>query len=63
MCEVKMNHLELYEGFSFGYPSFKNYLKENNYISAEEYQEIEDYALKHMIDLVPNQNGFGHMAK
>lgn len=64
MSEVKMNHLELYvEGFSFEYESFSKYLTENNYISVEEYQEIEKYAATRMIDLVPNQNGFGHMAK
>lgn len=64
MSDVKMNHLELYvEGFSFGYPSFSRYLEDNNFISVEEYQEIEKYAAVHMVDLVPNQNGFGHMAK
>ena len=64
MSNVKMNHLELYvEGFSFGYPSFERYLTENNYISVEEYKEIESYANSRMVDLVPNQNGFGHMAK
>lgn len=64
ISEVKMNHFELYvEGFSFGYPSFSEFLKENNYISISEYQEIEKYANSKMIDLVPNQNGFGHMTK
>ncbi|MFA5542962.1 MAG: family 20 glycosylhydrolase [Bacilli bacterium] len=64
MSDLKMNHLELYvEGFSFEYKSFKQYLKEDGYISIEDYQEIEKYANSQMIDLVPNQNGFGHMAE
>ncbi len=64
MSDVKMNHLQLYvEGFSFEYKSFPEYLKENNYITVEEYKEVEKYANSKMIDLVPNQNGFGHMAK
>jgi len=64
ISDVKMNHLELYvEGFSFEYLSFARYLEENNYISVKEYQDIEDYATMHMVDLVPNQNGFGHMTK
>jgi len=64
MKNIKMNHLELYvEGFSFGYPSFKRYLEEDGYISVDEYREIENYARENYIDLVPNQNGFGHMAK
>ncbi|HNZ49915.1 MAG TPA: family 20 glycosylhydrolase [Bacilli bacterium] len=64
MSQLKMNHLELYvEGFSFGYPSFTKYLEADGFISVEEYQELETYANAHFIDLVPNQNGFGHMAK
>ncbi len=64
MSDVKMNHLELYvEGFSFEYKSFSKYLKENSYLTIAEYKELEAYANSKMIDLVPNQNGFGHMAK
>lgn len=62
MARLKMNHLELYvEGFSFEYQSFKEYLEEDGYISIDEYQELEKYANERFIDLVPNQNGFGHM--
>jgi N-acetyl-beta-hexosaminidase len=64
LSQLKMNHFELYvEGFSFGYPSFEKYLAEDGFISVLEYQEVERYALERFIDLVPNQNGFGHMAK
>ena len=64
MSDLKMNHLELYvEGFSFGYPSFERYLEEDGYISVDEYKELEAYARARFIDLVPNQNGFGHMTK
>jgi len=61
---VKMNHFELYvEGFSIELKSFKEYLTNNGYIKIKEYKEIEKYAKKKAIDLVPNCNGFGHMAK
>ncbi|MFA6721924.1 MAG: family 20 glycosylhydrolase [Bacilli bacterium] len=64
MSDLKMNHLELYvEGFSFGYPSFERYLEDDGYISVEEYRELEEYARDRFVDLVPNQNGFGHMTK
>jgi len=64
MSILKMNHLELYvEGFSFEYKSFSKYLEEESYITVEEYQRLEAYANRHYIDLVPNQNGFGHMAE
>ena len=62
MSDLKMNHFELYvEGFSFEYKSFERYLEENSYITIEEYKELEKYCEDHYIDLVPNQNGLGHM--
>lgn len=63
MSDLKMNHLELYvEGFSFELKSFKKYLTEESYITNEEFVALEKYASDHFIDLVPNLNGFGHMA-
>lgn len=63
MGQLKMNHLELYvEGFSFGYPSFLQYWQDETPITVDEYKQIEQYCNEHHIDLVPNQNGFGHMA-
>lgn len=64
MSDVKMNHFELYvEGFSFEYQSFPQFLEDESYITVEEFKEIEAYANSKYIDLVPNQNGFGHMAE
>ncbi len=64
MSDLKMNHLELYvEGFSFEYKSFSKYLTEDGYFTVEEYKKLEKYCNERSIDLVPNQNGFGHMAK
>lgn len=61
--KLRYNHLQLYvEGFSFEYKSFPNVLNEKNYITLDEYLELEKYANEHYIDFVPNQNGFGHMA-
>ncbi len=62
MSDLKMNHFELYvEGFSFEYKSFPQYLEDECYITIEEYKELEKYCDEHFIDLVPNQNGLGHM--
>lgn len=64
MADLKMNHVELYvEGFSFEYEKYKKYLHIDSYIKKEEYCEIEKYANSKYIDLVPNENGFGHMGK
>ena len=62
-ANLRYNHIELYvEGFSFEYKSFPNVLAEKNYITLDEYLELEKYANKYYLDFVPNQNGFGHMA-
>ena len=64
LSDLKYNHLELYvEGFSFEYQSMPFVNKDNNFISVQEYKQIESYANRHFIDLVPNQNGFGHMTE
>ena len=60
---LKYNHVELYvEGFSFEYKSFPHVLKDQNYLTLDEYLELEEYAIENFLDFVPNQNGFGHMA-
>lgn len=62
LSDLKYNHLELYvEGFSYEYASFPELLVDKNYITLNDYLELEKYANEHYIDLVPNQNGFGHM--
>ena len=62
LSDYKYNSLQLYvEGFSFEYQSMPFVNKDKNYISVDEYKQIEKYANDHFIDLIPNQNGFGHM--
>lgn len=62
--DLKYNHLELYvEGFSYEYKSFPEVLASKNYIKLEDYLELETYCEERYIDLVPNQNGFGHMSE
>ncbi len=62
-ASLKYNHLELYvEGFSFEYKNFPQVLEDRNYLSVDEYVEVERYANEYFIDFVPNQNGFGHMS-
>ena len=63
MAELKYNHLELYvEGVSYEYKNIKEALADKNYLTQEEYLEVEKYAIEKYIDFVPNQNGFGHMS-
>lgn len=63
LADLKYNHLELYvEGFSFGYPSFKNlWEKTETPLSPEEIKLLDAYCKDRFIELVPNQNSLGHM--
>ena len=62
LASLKYNHLELYvEGFSLESKTYPQVLKDGNYLTIKEYQELEAYAYERFIDLTPNENGFGHM--
>ena len=63
LSDMKFNHLELYvEGFSFAYPSFKElWDKTETPVSGDDIKELDSFCREHFIDLVPNQNMFGHM--
>lgn len=63
LADLKYNHLELYiEGFSFGYPSFKNlWERTGTPILPEEIRKLDAYCKERYIDLVPNHNTLGHM--
>lgn len=62
MADLKLNQLQLYiEGFSFAYPSFPEAVKDGSPVTCEELKELGHYCSERFIDLVPNQNSFGHM--
>ena len=62
LSSLKYNHLELYvEGFSLESTKYPFTLESGNYLTFAEYEDLEAYAYEHFIDLVPNENGFGHM--
>lgn len=65
MAKLKYNHLELYvEGMSFFYPSLKHiYQNHQTPLTPEEFSDLQRYAKKNMIDLVPCHNGLGHMTE
>ncbi len=64
LSQLRYNHLELYvEGFSFEYKSQPFVYHDKNYITVEEFLDIQHYANQHFIDLVPSENGFGHMSE
>jgi hexosaminidase len=63
LADLKYNHFELYvEGFSFGYPTYKDLWEgKETPVTGEEIKELDSFCKERFIDLVPNQNSLGHM--
>lgn len=62
MAELKYNQLQLYmDNFVFAYPNFPDFWKDAQPYTAAEIKELQDYCRDRFIELIPNQNGFGHM--
>lgn len=64
LADLKYNHFELYiEGFAFAYPSFTSLWEgKETPLTAEDIKRLDAFCRENFIDLVPNQNAFGHMA-
>ncbi len=65
LSEIKINQLQLYiEGLSFYYKSFDKYYENgNDFLTAEDIRALDKYCSDRFIELVPNQNSFGHFAQ
>ena len=64
MADLKYNQLQLYlENLVFEYDHFAEYCKDMMPITKEELIEIKKYCEDRFIELVPNQNGLGHMGE
>ena len=62
MADVKYNQLQLYiDDFVFAYPDFPNLWEDRDPITLDQLEEIQTLCEKSFIELVPNQNSFGHM--
>ena len=63
MSDIKLNQLQLYiEGFSFAYPTFPKVWGNGTPITGEQMIDLDRYCRERFINLVPNQNSFGHMS-
>ncbi len=63
LCIFKYNEFQLYmEGDCFNYSEFPEYGEKYSYFGPKEIKELEKYCNERFIDLVPNQNSFGHLA-
>lgn len=62
LADLKYNQLQLYmESFVYEYKNFPEYWKDTEPLTKEEITELDRYCSEHFIELVPNQNCFGHM--
>jgi len=59
----KLNHLELYIEHTFAYRNHQEVWADSSPMTGEEIQRLDAYCRERFIDLVPNQNSFGHLAR
>ncbi len=63
LASWKINHFQLYTEHTFAYKNHKTVWQDASPMTAEEIQALDKYCKSRYIDLVPNQNSFGHMQR
>lgn len=63
LSELKYNQLQLYMEHTFAYEAHEIVWKDYSPLTHEEVLELDEYCKEHFIELVPNQNCFGHLEK
>jgi len=63
MASWKMNELQLYTEHTFAYANHRAVWAEASPMTAEEILELDAYCQERGVELVPNQNTFGHFEK
>src|SRR5262249_7667527 len=64
LCEsLRVNQLQLYTEHTFAYRDHAEVWRDASPFSAEELRTIDAWCTARGIELVPNQNGFGHMER
>lgn len=61
LAELKYNRLELYTEHTFAYHNHHEVWAEASPLTAEDIRALDTFCADRFIDLVPNQNSFGHM--
>jgi hypothetical protein len=63
LAQWKINEFQLYTEHTFAYQNHQTVWKDASPMTAEQIKELDAYCRNHFIDLVPNQNSFGHMKR
>ncbi|HBT40458.1 MAG: family 20 glycosylhydrolase [Pseudothermotoga sp.] len=63
LSELKYNQLQLYMEHTFAYEKHEKVWRDYSPLTHEEILELDEYCRERFIELVPNQNCFGHLEK
>ena len=63
LSELKYNHLQLYIEHAFAYQKHSEVWRDASPLTAEEIRALDAYCKERCMDLVPNQNSFGHLER
>lgn len=63
LARLRYNQLQLYTEHTFAYTGHGQVWKEASPMTAAEIRQLDTYCRKRFIELVPNQNSFGHMER
>ncbi|AMW32132.1 family 20 glycosylhydrolase [Fervidobacterium islandicum] len=63
LSELKVNQLQLYTEHTFAYRGHEKVWEDYSPLTHEEIIELDTFCKSHFIELVPNQNTFGHLSK
>ena len=63
LASLGYNHFQLYTEHTFAYKGHETVWKDSSPMTPEEVRALDDYCAKRGIELVPNQNSFGHMQR
>ena len=61
LAEWKINHVELYTEHTFAYQNHSEVWAQASPLTGEEILVLDAYCRERFIELVPNQNSFGHL--
>lgn len=61
--ELKLNQVQLYTEHTFAYKNHQAVWEQASPFTGREIEELDAYCRKRCIDLVPNQNSFGHLER
>lgn len=63
LASLKVNQLQLYTEHTFAYAGHPDVWRDASPLTPEEVRRLDAYCRERFIELVPNQNSFGHMER